>query len=88
MASYLTVVMLCIYGNGLCPMQMDDQKGYHTGPAHIALHKCYIRWSEIIAELTQKSPVTFARTLCLDVKGKPVKGKSKKLEKQVRYAPK
>ena len=71
MASYLTVVMVCI-ANAMCPMQLDDTAGFHTGPPPIALQQCYLRGAEMVKEVAQRMPVFTAITVCVDVKDKPV----------------
>ena len=82
MASYLTVVMVCI-ANAMCPMQLDDTAGFHTGPPPIALQQCYLRGAEMVKEVAQRMPVFTAITVCVDVKDKPVvpptEGKPKKV---------
>ena len=71
MASYLTVVMVCI-ANAMCPVQFDDTKGFHTGPPPIALQQCYMRGAQMVQEIAQKAPILTAITVCVDVKDKPV----------------
>jgi len=82
MASYLTVVMVCI-ANAMCPIQFDDTKGFHTGPAPVALQQSYLRGAEMVKEVAQRMPVLTAVTVCVDVKDKPVakpgEGKPKKV---------
>ena len=82
MASYLTVVMVCI-ANAMCPIQFDDTKGFHTGPAPVALQQSYLRGAEMVKEVAQRMPVLTAITVCVDVKDKPVvpptEGKPKKV---------
>ena len=82
MASYLTVVIVCI-ANAICPMQLDDTAGFHTGPPPIALRQCYMRGAEMVKEVAQRMPVLTAVTVCVDVKdtpvAKPEEGKPKKV---------
>ena len=82
MASYLTVIMVCI-ANAMCPIQFDDTKGFHTGPAPVALQQCYLRGAEMVKEVAQRMPALTAITVCVDVKdtpvAKPEEGKPKKV---------
>ena len=63
--------MVCI-ANAMCPMQLDDTAGFHTGPPPIALQQCYMRGAEMVKEVAQRMPVLTALTVCVDVKDKPV----------------
>jgi len=74
--------MVCI-ANAMCPIQFDDTKGFHTGPAPVALQQCYLRGAEMVKEVAQRMPVLTAVTVCVDVKDTPVvpptEGKPKKV---------
>ena len=69
MASYLTVVMVCI-ANAMCPVQFDDTKGFHTGPLPVALQQCYLRGAPMVKEIASRTPVLTAITVCVDVEDK------------------
>ena len=63
--------MVCI-ANAMCPMQLDDTAGFHTGPPPIAFQQCYLRGAKMVREVAQQMPVFTVITVCVDVTGKPV----------------